>query len=227
VTPPEERSVATSASGVIPSALSPGPVIRGIVVIRERTPVVIVKGENLSLEADFFFDEKWLPSVTRNRLTESEIDPATHSSLVTGTKQAGASDPSFCSELQITIIEEQSGIVLGPGGHRFRIVNRDERSAEMSFSIPELKITTVTNSAGGPIPAQTTDLVLEVTGYPFSEPLAADWTPAGATSAEPLRAPQRLSDSKLRVTVNTGPAGTARLKISAPSGSTSVDLKVE
>ena len=108
----------------------------------------------------------------------------------------------------------------------FRVVNRDAQFAESPFSIPEVKIASVTNRAGGPIPAKATDVVLEVTGSAFSEPIAADWTPAGATSAEQLKAPERVSDSKLRVTVNTGPAGTARLKISAPSGSSSVDVKV-
>jgi hypothetical protein len=53
---------------------------------------------------------------------------------------------------------------------------------------------------------------------------SARWlTPSIASSP----AVERLNDSKPRVTVNTGPAGTARLKISAPSGSTSVDVKVE
>ena len=90
-----------------------------------------------------------------------------------------------------------------------------------------MKIVSVVNRDGGPIRAQATDVVLDVTGSAFSEPLAADWTPEGATASEELKAPERLSDTKLRVTVNTGPAGTARLKISAPGGSTSVDVKVE
>jgi hypothetical protein len=146
---------------------------------------------------------------------------------VIGTSQAGASDRSSCSELQITVIEEEAGVTLGPGDHRFRVVNRDAQFAETPFAIPEVKIVSVVNRAGGPIRAQATDVVLEVTGSAFSEPLAADWTPAGATSPEPLKGPERVSDTKLRVTVNTGPAGTARLKISAPSGTTSFDVKVE
>jgi hypothetical protein len=195
-------------------------------VTRDKNPVVIVEGENLSKDADFFLDDKKLPIVTKDQLKESGIDLAKQPLLVTGTTQAGASDRSFCSELQITIIEQQAGVTLGPGGHLFRVVNRDAQFAESPFSIPEVKIAAVTNRAGGPIPAQATDVVLEVTGSAFSEPIAADWTPAGATSAEQLKSPERVSDSKLRVTVNTGPAGTARLKISAPTGSSSVDVKV-
>ncbi len=160
---------------------------------RDRNPVVIVEGENLSKEADFFLDDKKLPIVTKDQLKESGIDPAKQPSLVTGTTQAGASDRSFCSELQITIVEQQAGVTLGPGGHLFRVVNRDAQFAESPFSIPEVKIATVTNSAGGPIRAQTTDVVLEVTGSAFSEPLAADWTPAGATSRRTTRRPRNAS----------------------------------
>jgi len=218
-------SAATYVGGKV--TRSPGPIIKNIAVTRDRNPVVIVEGENLSKEADFFLDDKKLPIVTKDQLEESGINLAKQPSLVIGTTQAGASDRSFCSELQITIIEEQAGVSLGPGDHRFRVVNRDAQFAETPFSIPEVKITTVTNRAGGPIPALATDVVLEVSGSAFSEPLAADWTPAGATSAEPLKAPERVNDSKLRVTVNTGPAGTARLKISAPSGSASAGVKVE
>ena len=218
-------SAATYVGGKV--TRSPGPVIKNIAVTRDRNPVVIVEGENLSKEADFFLDDKKLPIVTPDQLRENGIDKSKQPSLVTGTTQAGASDGSFCSELQITVIEEEAGVTLGPGDHRFRVVNRDAQFAETTVSIPEVKIATVTNRAGGAIPANATDVVLEVTGAAFSEPLAADWTPAGATTAEPLPAPERLSDSKLRVTVNTGPAGTARLKISAPSGSTSADVKVE
>lgn len=218
-------SAATYVGGKV--TRSAGPVIKNIAVTRDRNPVVIVQGENLSKEGDFFIDDKKLPIVTKDQLKESGIDPDKQASLVTCTTQAGASDRSFCSELQITIVEKEAGIALGPGDHRFRIVNRDAQFAEAPFSIPEVKIATVTNSAGGPIPAQATDVVLVVTGSAFSEPLAADWTPAGATSADQLKAPERVSDSKLRVTVNTGAAGTARLKISAPSGSASFDVKVE
>jgi hypothetical protein len=218
-------SAATYVGGKV--TRSPGPVMKNIAVTRDRNPVVIVQGENLSKEADFFLDDKKLPIVTPDQLRESGIDKAKQPTLVTGTTQAGASDRSFCSELQITVIEEEAGVTLGPGDHRFRVVNRDAQFAETPFSIPEVKIVSVVNRAGGPIRAQATDVVLEVTGSAFSEPLAADWTPAGTTTAEPLKAPERLSDSKLRVTVNTGPAGTARLKISAPSGSTSADVKVE
>jgi hypothetical protein len=218
-------SAATYVGGKV--TRSPGPVIKNIAVTRDRNPVVIVQGENLSKEADFFLDDKKLPIVTPDQLRESGIDKAKQPTLVTGTTQAGASDRSFCSELQITVIEEEAGVTLGPGDHRFRVVNRDAQFAETPFSIPEVKIVSVVNRAGGPIRAQATDVVLEVTGSAFSEPLAADWTPAGTTTAEPLKAPERLSDSKLRVTVNTGPAGTARLKISAPSGTTSFDVQVE
>jgi hypothetical protein len=217
-------SAATYVGGKV--TRSPGPIIKNIAVTRDRNPIVIVQGENLSRDADFFLDDKKLPIVTKDELAASGIDRAKQPSLVIGTTQAGASDRSFCTELQITIVEEQAGVTLGPGDHRFRVVNRDAQFAETPFSIPDMKIAMVTNSAGGPVRAQTTDVVLEVTGSAFSEPLAADWTPAGATSAEPLKV-ERLSDSKLHVTVNTGPAGTARLKISAPSGSTSVDVKVE
>jgi hypothetical protein len=218
-------SAATYVGGKV--TRSPGPVIKNIAVNRAKNPVVIVQGENLSSEADFFLDDKKLPIVTNDELTASGIDPAKKPSLVIGTTQAGASDRTFCSELQITIVETQAGVTLGPGDHRFRVVNRDAQFAETPFSIPEVKIATVTKIDGGPIPAQTTGVVLEVTGAAFSAPLAADWTPAGATSPEQIETIERISDSKLRVTVNTGPAGTARLKISPPGGSTSVDVKVE
>ena len=218
-------SAATYVGGKV--TRSPGPVIKNIAVTRDRNPIVIVQGENLSKDADFFLDDKKLPIVTPDQLKESGIDKTKQPSLVIGTTQAGASDRSFCSELQITVVEEEAGVTIGPGDHRFRVVNRDAQFAEIPFSIPEVKIVSVVNRAGGPVPKETTDVVLEVTGSAFSQPLAADWTPAGATTSEELKALERLSDSKLRVTVNTGPAGTARLKISAPSGSTSFDVKVE
>ena len=218
-------SAATYVGGKV--TRSPGPVIKNIAVTRDRNPIVIVQGENLSKDADFFLDDKKLPIVTPDQLKESGIDKTKQPSLVIGTTQAGASDRTFCSELQITVIEEEAGVTIGPGDHRFRVVNRDAQFAEIPFSIPEVKIVSVVNRAGGPVPKETTDVVLEVTGSAFSEPLAADWTPAGATSPDALKGPERVSDSKLRVTVNTGPAGTARLKISAPSGSTSFDVKVE
>jgi hypothetical protein len=81
----------------------------------------------------FTSDDMKLPIVTKDQLMESGIDPAGQSSLVTGTTQTGARDHSFCSELQITVVEQQAGVTLGPGDHRFRVVNRDAQFAETSF----------------------------------------------------------------------------------------------
>jgi hypothetical protein len=88
-------------------------VIKNIAVTRDRNPIVIVQGENLSKDADFFLDDKKLPIVTPDQLKESGIDKTKQPSLVIGTTQAGASDRTFCSELQITVIEEEAGVTIG------------------------------------------------------------------------------------------------------------------
>ena len=73
-------SAATYVGGKV--TRSPGPVIKNIAVTRDRNPVVIVEGENLSKEADFFLDDKKLPIVTPDRLKENGIDLAKQPSLV-------------------------------------------------------------------------------------------------------------------------------------------------
>jgi hypothetical protein len=66
---------------------------------------------------------------------------------------------------------------------------------------------------------------LEVIGTGFYEPIAATFTPAGG-EPQALAGSEIKSDTEMVVTVDTGPAGEASLKISAAGGDASAKVTV-
>jgi hypothetical protein len=109
-----------SAGGYLGGKLtrSPGPVIRNI-ASDAASRLLVVQGENLSNQGDYFVDGKKLPIIVNQ--------PA---GLIIFTSQQQASDRTFCSELRITI--DTPIDITGPN-HTFRIVNIDGQFADAAF----------------------------------------------------------------------------------------------
>lgn len=204
-----------------------GPVIKNVALDPKSNPVIIVQGENLSSDADYLVDDVKLPIVTETEKKAAGMEGGAggEMKLVEAKPQAGASDRTFSSELRITVIRSNATPIFKPGLHRFRIVNPDGQFAETQLSLPVPSISSVKPQSGpGPIPAGQ-NVQLTVVGTGFYEPIAASWTPVGG-EPQALAGSQIKNDTEMVVTVDTGPAGEASLKISAAGGDASAKVTV-
>jgi hypothetical protein len=187
----------------------PGPVIKSIALVKgadETDPVVIIQGQNLSLDADYFIDGKKLPIVPESPGAPKLVDP---------TPQDQAADPKFCSQLKITI-KKDAAVDLTKGDHIFRISNPDSQYSEAPFTADPPKITSVTPDA---VTADDKPVELVIAGEGFRPGMTAKWT---AVNKDPvdlnLSAVVYVDDTKVKVTLIPGEAGTGVLMLTTPKG---------
>jgi hypothetical protein len=211
-----------SAGGYLAGKVTrpPGPVIRNIAWDTDKK-MLVVQGENLSDQGDYFIDGKKLPII---------IDAATK--LITSTPQEQGSDRSFCSELRITILTEKAGLDLTTGDHVFRIVNKDAQFADMRFTSDPLVITSVTTATAVKVPDGTTpknpiaasdqNMPVTVKGSGFRTGMMARWTPAGAKEPIDITTIQVQDAQTLTLTLAPGQAGPATLLLLTPNGFSAV-----
>jgi hypothetical protein len=181
-----------SAAGYLggKAARKPGPTVEYVGVKKGVTGAswdsLVAQGQNLASDARLFIDGKELGF-------PSDADKAKFKlpdKLVTPTPQLGASDSSFCTRLEILIVD--SSIDLSRGSHTFRIVNRDGQFADMSFTTEQPSITAVYPKDGTP-PAGPDTKTLQATDHAVTVVIhgsglgmgsEVDWRPPGATDFE-------------------------------------------
>src|SRR5579864_4137635 len=213
-----------SAGGYLAGKVTraPGPVIQNISWDKTGNQLLI-QGQNLSKEGDFFVDSKKLPIV-----------PNATQTLIQSVPQEQASDRSFCSELKMKI-ERAAGLDLSTGDHVFRIMNKDAQFADARFTSdpPTIDaVSPVAPSAPIPVPAgadpkkailaSSTNTDINVAGSGFRAGTSAGWTPAGAKDQVEINAVSVKDSANLTLTLNPGGAGPARLQIITPNGFSAV-----
>jgi hypothetical protein len=179
-----------SAAGYLggKAARNPGPVLENVGIRKgvagASWHTLIVQGQNLASNARFFIDEKELgfPSDEDKAKFQNLPDP-----LVKPTPQLGVSDSSFCTQLEITVVN--SSIDLTQGDHTFRIVNRDGQFADISFTGDQPSITAAYKKDDPPAAdnpeaktLQATDqaLTVAIKGSGLAMGSQVDWKPPGA-----------------------------------------------
>jgi hypothetical protein len=208
-----------------------GPVIRNIAWNNDQK-LLVVQGDNLSNEADYFVDSKKLPIV----VTDPNNPAGDTKKLLTSTPEEQASDRTFCSELRITISAE-AGLDLSTGDHVFRIMNKDAQFADARFTADPPQITSVTMMNPPPPPGltppagmdpnkvlaagdQNTDI--QVKGSGFRGGIIARWTKVGAQQPIEITSVQVQDNQTLKLTLVPGNAGPAILLVLAPNGFSAV-----
>lgn len=203
---------------------SAGPVIRNIAWDAPRNQL-IVQGENLSDQGDYFIDGKKLPIV-----------PNATNKLITSTPQQDASERTFSSELKIAIADPEIKTNLQTGDHVFRVMNKDGQFADMRFTADPPRIDSVTadpppapplpvpegNDSSRMVPATTENKVVKVTGAGFRTGTVARWTATGEKEPVEIKAVQVQDDKNLKLTLVPGAAGPATLFIMTPNGFSAV-----
>jgi hypothetical protein len=215
-----------SAGGYLAGKVTrpPGPVIRNISWDKDNN-LLVVQGENLSNQGDYFVDGKKLPII---------IDSTKN--LIQSIPQDQASDRSFCSELRVTILTDKAGLDLTTGDHIFRIMNKDAQFADMRFTADPCTITSVAMSAqpaadpqtpGGAnaknvIVASAQNSGIKVSGTGFRAGIIARWTAVGANEPVEITAVNVQDDKNLTLTLVPGGAGPATLLLVTPNGFSAV-----
>jgi hypothetical protein len=209
-----------SAGGYLGGKLArpAGPVIRSI-AWDEANKQIIVQGENLSKDGDFFVDEKKL-----------EIQPNAPKTLVDATPQdQKGPDGSFCSQLKITIVPA-AGVDLKTGDHTFRIVNKDGQFADAKFTGDPPVIESVQDPTPVAAPANAPDpkkviakgmseRKIIVKGKGFRDGTIAKWRQQNSQDLSELAAGAvKLNAGVLEMTLVPGDAGSATLMLSTPNG---------
>jgi hypothetical protein len=222
-----------SAGGYLAGKItrSAGPVIRNITWSNDLK-LLVVQGDNLSNEGDYFIDSKKLPIV----VTDANNPAGDTKKLITSTPQEQASDRTFCSELRITISAD-AGLDLSTGDHVFRIMNKDAQFADAHFTADPPQITSVTMVNPPPPPGltppagadpnkvlaaseQNTDI--QVKGSGFRAGIIARWTKVGAQQPLEITSVQVQDNQTLKLTLAPGDAGPAILLVLAPNGFSAV-----
>ena len=211
----------------------PGPIIRNIAWDNDNQ-MLIVQGENLASDgAQYYIDTVKLPIVTPSE--RQAAGAAQDTKLVTATQQAGAPDPTFSTELKITIILGKAGVDLSSGNnHVFRIVNPDGQFADSpGFAASAIAIYKVAMAdvpqpatpegadANKLVAASQNPVRVKVTGWAFVPNATFEWTANDGTVSNGQMAAADITDSgaTATLTLTTGPAGTAQLKLTNPAGS--------
>ena len=214
-----------SAGGYLAGKVTraPGPVIRNIAWNNDQK-LLVVQGENLSDQGDYFIDGKKLPIVTDDTRK-----------LLASTPQEQASDRSFCSELRITI-SDQAGLDLSTGDHVFRIMNKDAQFADMRFTADPPSIDSVQTDPPPPQPFKAPDgtelktaiaasgqnTPIKVVGTGFRTGIIARWTAVGAKEPVEITSVVVQDDKNLKLTLMPGGAGPATLLLLTPNGFSAV-----
>jgi hypothetical protein len=196
---------------------SAGPVIRNIAW--NEANEIIIQGENLSSEGDFFVDSVKLP-----------IDPKKTQDLVTPTPQEQASSRTFSSQLKIKI-NPIAGVDLSTGDHVFRIVNKDGQFADIRLTVDPPSLARVEMKVGppqAPAGADSTKMIaagkekteVRVSGSGFRLGSIVRWTPANAPDPTELDASAITVESPTTLTLKLVPGdpGTGTLVVVAPNG---------
>jgi hypothetical protein len=207
-----------SAGGYLGGKLAraAGPVIRNIAVGKDEKDrhFIIVEGENLSSDGDFFINGKKLdihPNVTTDL-----VDP-------TPQEQKGP-DGTFCSKLRITIAKE-ANLDLSSGDHDFRIMNKDGQFADARFVADRPDIMSVLDAASSENSGKTITngkegMKIRVTGSGFRSGVTAKWKREGAADPDELAADAvTFIDTKnLEIKLVPGDKGSATLTLATPKG---------
>jgi hypothetical protein len=194
-----------------------GPIMKNIAVSAPADGLmnVVIQGENLSDDADFFIDGQKLPLLPDDKKPKGPDGKPI--SMLEATPQDGASDPSFASQLKIKVALAAASLDLRDGDHVFRIMNPDGQYHEIRFTLSPLKIT-----GTGTVAAGDAEAPVSVTGSNFQPGTTARWTKPGTT--DPVNLPaekvQIQSDTKLTVTLVPGKQGTGTLQLCSANGFT-------
>ena len=211
-----------SATGYLGGKLmrSAGPVIRNIAWDTLNSKI-IVQGENLSKNADFFIEGKKL-----------DIQPTAKDKLVEATPQEQQGpDGSFSSELKIKI--EDSQLDLDTGEHNFRLMNKDGQFADARFTADPPMITSVLSEppagAGAPDPQKaiqkgTSEVKVTVKGSGFRQSTIAKWKSPNAEDATELASSSvTFVDTKnMELMLVPGDPGSGSLILITPNGFSAV-----
>jgi hypothetical protein len=183
----------------------PGPVVKELVVSSVVPGVpgtstaqltINLKGENLSSNASVKVDDKDL------RMTDQfQIECVT--------PQDQPPDPSFCSEIKLTLKEADNYL---EGQHKLILTNKDGQMAVSSFPIDPLTISPVNDLSEGTTPVDVT-----VNGANFAVGLTAVWKNAAQQETTIGAAQVQIkTDKQLIVTLVPGPAGKGTLTLVSP-----------
>lgn len=192
----------------------PGPVVAKLLVssvvpataTAPASMTIDLQGENLSKDASVKVDDVAL------RTDQYSIVPVK--------SQDQAPDPSFCTELTLTLKDATAYI---ERVHRLSLMNQDGQKADCSFPVDTLTIDPNQIFAAGTQPAPVV-----VKGENFADGMTAQWTDqAQNTSAIPATAIKKISDSQVAITLTPGPKGNGRfVLISAINLRASTDVQV-
>jgi len=195
-----------SASGYVAGKLVrlPGPVIKQLLVTSVVPAVpgtsaaaltISLKGENLSKDASV-------------KVGDDDLRPDQFS-IKCAKQQDQAADPSFCSEIEVTLKEADKYL---EGQHKLCVTNKDGQAAISNFPLDPLKIDPVKD-----LFTSTTPVSVEITGANFVVGMTAVWR--DATSQEtPIGTAQvqKKTDTQATITLTPGPAGKATLTLISP-----------
>jgi hypothetical protein len=181
-----------SASGYLGGKLlrAPGPVISQLLVTAATPPspsatvTINLKGENLSKDATIKVDADEL------RKDQFQITP-----LKT---QEGASDPSFCRELTVTLTDAANYLV---GSHALTLTNKDGQMAVSTFPLDTLSID---SSPPLTVPAGTAPTRVTLTGRNFAPNMTVHWIPQGAAAPPNPAAITKQSATQFEVSLTPG-----------------------
>jgi hypothetical protein len=189
-----------SATGYLGGKLVhlPGPVMTQLLVATVVPPdaggsagkmTIYVKGQNLSQNAVVKVDDDTL------RPDQCSIEALK--------AQDQAPDPSFCSEINVTLNDASAYL---EGEHKLTLTNNDGQMAARSFPADPLTI--------DPVPAltasdQPTDV--QISGKNFGAGMTAEWTNgAGVTTNLAVTPDPNKPDAQLKITLRPGPIGNGK-----------------
>jgi len=185
----------------------PGPVINLLSVTAvtpaaagpPATPAVMtmnLTGENLASDATVNVDDQAM------RKDQYSINPLK--------RQDQAPDPSFCTELTLTLNDATKYL---EGVHSLTLTNGDGQAAQMSFPMDPLSIDSIPDATHSAAPAPT---VVTVNGKNFCEHTSAEWTVAGGAPV-PIPEAQVTRKSEVQLTVSLPVATAAKGKLTLVS----------
>jgi hypothetical protein len=195
-----------SAAGYLGGKLVrlPGPVVKEVLVTSVVPGVpptsaaqitISLKGENLSSKASVKVDDDDLGPYQFSIKCVTPQDPLT--------------DPSFCSEIEVTLTKADNYL---EGQHKLFVTNKDGQMAVTTFPVDPLTISPVNDLSEG-----TTPLDVTVKGANFAVGLTAEWKNAGQQETTIGAAQvQMKTDKQLIVTLVPGPAGKGTLRLISP-----------
>jgi hypothetical protein len=191
-----------SATGYLGGKLVrlPGPIVAKLLVssVVPATPVapanmtIDLQGENLSKEALVKVDDLTL------RTDQYSIVPVK--------SQDQAPDPSFCTELALTLKDATAYV---EGVHRLSLTNKDGQMADCTFPADPLTI-----DPNQVFPAGTQPMSVVVKGKNFADGMSGQWVDQDQKPAPIVTTDiKKTSDTQLAVKLTPGPKGTGKLML--------------